>query len=164
MQIPETGQYLDDFSVGEVYEHQRARTVLQTDNALLTHLTLNTAQVHFNVEAARELLDGTFTDFLVMGGYTTALVIGLTSADMSENALADVGIDELRLPNPVYPGDTIMASSEVVGIERTDDESVGTLSYRFTGSKTDGTVVVQGIRKVLHRWRPAALADGSDVK
>lgn len=159
MQTSDTAQYLNDFAVGDVYEHQRARTVLQSDNAMVTHLTLNTAQVHFNLDAARELMDGKFNDFLVMGGYTTALVIGLTSADMSENAVADIGIDGLRLPNPVYPGDTIVAYSEVLAIDETDDEGVGMLTYRFTGRKSDGVVVVEGVRQVLHRWCPPAALD-----
>jgi itaconyl-CoA hydratase len=160
METTEIGSYLDDYTVGDVYEHPRGRTVGQTDNMLATHLSLNTAQVHFNLEAARELLDGAFADFLVMGGYTMSLVIGLTSEDMSETAVADVGIDDLRFPNPVYPGDTIFARSEVLAVESSGDPEAGVLSYRFTGYKSDGKVVVEGIRHVLVRWRAGAGLNG----
>ena len=110
MQISEQGRFYEDFSVGDLFEHRLGRTVLATDNVWFTLLTVNPNPIHFDAHYAsqtewgRPLVDSTFT---------LALVTGLSVADISQNAV-NLGWDDVRLPAPVFEGDTIYAQSEVV--------------------------------------------------
>lgn len=145
--------YWEDFRVGDVYQHVRGRTVSNEDNLAITHLTLNTAQGHFNLDYMSGLMDGVFSERLVMGAVNLAIIVGLTSEDMSENAMAEVGMTEIRLKNPVYREDTLYATSEVVDVSDSDREDTGLMTYRFTGRKADGTEVATGLRTVLLKRR-----------
>jgi itaconyl-CoA hydratase len=105
------GRFFEDFSVGDVYVHRLGRTVLEVDNAWFSLLTQNTAPIHVDrhysagTEFGRPLVDSTFT---------LALVTGQSVADVSQNVIANLGWDEVRLPHPVYEGDTIYSESEVL--------------------------------------------------
>ncbi|GAA1559903.1 MaoC family dehydratase [Kribbella lupini] len=145
--------YWEDFAVGDVHEHVRGRTVSNEDNLAVTHSTLNTAQGHFNLDYMRGLMGGIFEERLVMGAVNLAIIVGLTSEDMSENAIRDVGMTEIRLKNPVYRDDTLYASSEVVALTESDRPDAGLMTYRFTGRKADGTEVATGLRTVLVKRR-----------
>ena len=108
-----TGRVFEDFEVGDVYEHPLGRTVLAADNAWFTLLTLNTNPVHFDAAFAAR------TEFgkpLVNSCLTLAIVTGQSVSDLSQNAMANLGWDEVRMPHPVFEGDTIYASSEVLEI------------------------------------------------
>jgi acyl dehydratase len=163
MAITGTGNYFEDFKVGDVYEHPRARTVTNFDNYAVTHLSLNTAQAHFDLDYSRKALDGRFRERIVVGPCTIALVVGMTSEDMSENAFMDLGYTAIRLPSPVFAGDTLYAKSEV--LELRDDEpsgDAGVMRYRFTGFNSEGKMVAEGERTVLLKKRAAwAAADGN---
>lgn len=103
------GRCYEDFDVGDVYVHSLGRTVLTTDNSWFTQLTMNTNPLHFDHQYATE------TEFgrpLVNSCFTLALVTGLSVPDLSQNAMANLGWDEVRLPAPVFEGDTIYAKSE----------------------------------------------------
>ncbi len=146
------GRHFDDFAVGQVYVHTRGKTVSEMDNYMLTHITMNTAQAHFNRVYMESFFDGQFKERLVMGGCTMALVIGLTSQDMSEHALADIGYDDIRLPNPVFHGDTLYAKSEVLDLQPAPDRrDAGIMRYRATGQNQHGAVVFEAERRVLLR-------------
>ena len=107
------GRFFEDFAVGDVYVHRLGRTVLDVDNAWFTLLTQNTAPIHVDrhyaagTEFGRPLVDSTFT---------LALVTGQSVADVSQNVMANLGWDEVRLPAPVYEGDTIYSESEVLAV------------------------------------------------
>jgi itaconyl-CoA hydratase len=146
--------YFEDFRIGDVFEHPRARTVSNTDNLWITHTTLNTAQAHFNLDYMQDMMGGIFRERLVMGAVTLAFVVGLTSEDMSENAFMDLGLSAIRLTTPVYKDDTLYARSEVLDVSDSDERAdAGVLTYRFTGRKTDGSVVVEGERTLLVKRR-----------
>lgn len=154
--MPKTSahNYFEDLEVGCCFEHTRGRTVSNEDNVFITHLTLNTAQAHFNLDYMKTMMDGSFDERLVMGGVTTSIVIGMTSQDISENALRDLGLDKIRLKSPVYKDDTLYARSEILetseSVERPD---AGMVRYRFTGFKAGGQVVVEGERSILVKRR-----------
>ena len=154
MPITGSGNYFEDFSLGDVYEHARGRTVTDFDNYAMTHLSMNTASVHFNLEASTQLLDGRFIERLVPGPFTLALVVGLTSEDMSENALMDVGLTGLRLTNPVFAGDTLYAKSEILELKASEDrDDVGQMTYKFTAWNQTRQTVAEGQRTVLVKRR-----------
>jgi itaconyl-CoA hydratase len=151
-----SGNHFEDFTVGQRYRHIRGRTVTNEDNLRWTLRTLNTAQAHFNLEYATGMMDGIFAERLVMGGCTLALVIGLTSEDLAENAVRELGYDDIRLSAPVFQGDTLWAESEVLDLTPLDDEpDCGTLTYRFRGFKQESTTVATGTRQIVVSRRPA---------
>lgn len=158
-----TGNYFEDFKVGDVYEHQRGRTVTNFDNYAITHMSLNTAQAHFDRDYSTRAMGGRFRERIVVGPCTIALVVGMTSQDMSENAFMDIGYTAIRLPNPVFAGDTLYAKSEVLEV-RDDDKrpDAGVLRYRFTGINSDGKIVAEGERTVLVKKRTVwTVVDGN---
>jgi acyl dehydratase len=141
------GRFYEDFEVGDVYEHPLGRTVTTTDNSWFTLLTQNTAPIHFDhayaekTEFGRPLVDSTFT---------VALVTGQSVTDVSQNVFANLGWDEIRLPAPVFEGDTIYSRSEV--LEKRESRSrpnVGVVTVKTTGFNQDGIIVVTFKRTLL---------------
>src|SRR5579859_2266877 len=106
-----SGRFFEDFEIGDVYEHPLGRTITTTDNAWFTLLTQNTAPIHFDHNYASQ------TEFgkpLVNSCLTLSLVTGQSVTDISQNVMANLGWDEVRLPNPVFEGDTVYSRSEVL--------------------------------------------------
>ena len=100
----------EDFTVGDVYRSAVGRTVTETDNLLFTMLSMNTNELHFNEEAARATEWG---KPLVNSTFTVALVLGLSVPDTTQKGGVNLGWTEIRLPHPVFVGDTIRAETEV---------------------------------------------------
>jgi acyl dehydratase len=141
------GRFFEDFEVGDVYEHPLGRTVTTTDNVWFTLLSQNTAPVHFDhnyaaqTEFGKPLVDSTFT---------LALVTGQSVTDISQNVFANLGWDEVRLPAPVFEGDTIYSQSEV--LEKRESRSrpnVGIVTVETTGYNQDGRTVITFKRTIL---------------
>ena len=136
-----TGRVFEDFEVGDVYEHPLGRTVLAADNAWFTLLTLNTNPVHFDVAYASR------TEFgkpLVNSCLTLAIVTGQSVTDLSQNAMANLGWDEVRMPHPVFEGDTIYASSEVLETRESKSRpTVGIVRVKTTGFNQDRTIILE---------------------
>jgi itaconyl-CoA hydratase len=136
-----TGRVYEDFEVGDIYEHPLGRTVLSSDNIWFTLLTQNTNPVHFDHAYAST------TEFgrpLVNSTLTLALVTGQSVSDLSQNAVANLAWDEIRLPSPVFEGDTIYSSSEV--LEKRESRSrpnAGIVRVKTTGVNQEGVVVIE---------------------
>ncbi len=135
-----TGRVFEDFEVGDVYRHPLGRTVLESDNVWFTLLSQNVNKIHFDyayaeqTEFGRPLVDSTFT---------LALVTGQSTMDLSVNVMANLGWDEVRLPAPVFHGDTIYSESEVLETRESKSRpNVGIVTVRTRGFKQDGTVVI----------------------
>jgi itaconyl-CoA hydratase len=141
------GRFFEDFSVGEVYQHALGRTVTQTDNSWFTLLTQNTAPLHFDHHYAAQ------TEFgkpLINSTFTLALVTGQSVSDISQNVMANLGWDEVRLPNPLFEGDTVYSRSEVLEVRDSGSRpNVGIVTVRTTGYKQDGTPVIIFRRTVM---------------
>ena len=142
-----TGRFFEDFAVGDRYEHALGRTVLDVDNSWFTLLTQNTAPIHFDAHYAsqtewgRPLVDSTFT---------LALVTGQSVTDVSQNVMANLGWDEVRLPAPVFEGDTIYSQSEVLEVrESRSRPNVGVVTVFTQGYNQDGVVVITFKRTLL---------------
>lgn len=142
--------YFEDFTVGDVYEHARGKTMTEMDNVLITNLVMNTAQGHFNED---QMAKGPLKRRIVFGGVTASFVIGLTMQDTGENALEELGMTGIRFRTPVFHGDTLYAFSEVV--EKTDGAraDAGEVRFRHRGVNQDGTTVFEGERRVLVKKR-----------
>ncbi|WP_299232909.1 MaoC family dehydratase [Natronomonas sp.] len=111
------GRYFEDFTVGDVYKHPFGRTVTETDNVWFTNLTMNANPMHFNEAYAA----GTeFGERLVDGTYVIALAVGMSVIDVSVNATANLGYDDIRHHAPVFHGDTLFAESEVLDTRESD--------------------------------------------
>src|SRR6185295_16945422 len=141
-----TGRCYEDFEVGDIYPHPLGRTVLAADNIWFTLLTQNTNPVHFDAhyaaqtEFGRPLVDSTFT---------LALVTGLSVSDISQNAV-NLGWDEVRLPHPVFDGDTLYAQSEV--LEKRESQprpQMGIVRFKSTGFNQAGQTVIEFKRTIL---------------
>lgn len=142
-----SGRVFEDFEVGDVYRHPLGRTITSVDNSWFTLLTLNTNPVHFDHFYAAQ------TEFgrpIVNSCFTLALVTGMSVTDVSQNAMANLGWDEVRLPAPVYEGDTIYAESEVLETRPSNSRpNVGIVRIRTRGYKQDGTVVIEFLRSIM---------------
>jgi len=141
------GRFYEDFTVGDVYRHPLGRTVTTTDNSWFTLLTQNTNPIHFDhhyaaqTEFGRPLVDSTFT---------IALVTGQSVTDVSQNVMANLGWDEVRLPAPVFEGDTIYSQSEVLAArESRSRPNVGIVTVATTGYNQAGTTVITFKRTVM---------------
>ncbi len=108
------GRFYEDFDAGDVFRSRFGRTVTQTDNIWFTCLTMNTNPMHFSEPFAAATR---FGRPLVNSAFTLALVTGLTVPDTSENAAANLAWTDIKLPKPVYEGDTL------VGRERDSRET-----------------------------------------
>jgi itaconyl-CoA hydratase len=141
------GRFLEDFEAGDVYEHPLGRTVTQTDNVWFTLLTQNTAALHFDHHYASQT---EFGRALVNSAFTIALVTGQSVSDISQNVMANLGWDEVRLPNPLFEGDTVYSRSEVIDTrESSSRPNAGIVTVRTTGFNQEGTPVITFRRSVM---------------
>jgi len=140
------GRFFEDFEVGDIYKSRIGRTVTESDNITFTLLTNNSNQIHFNTEYGKQT---DFGECLVNSALTLAVVAGLSVTDVSENGFA-LGWDNIRLPNPVFTGDTLYSQSEVISVrESKSRKDRGILKVRTLGIKQDGKVVIDYIRSVM---------------
>jgi itaconyl-CoA hydratase len=137
----------DAGSFGDVYRSWLGRTVTETDNVWFTNLTMNTNQMHFNRVWAER------TEFglpLVVSTFTLALVLGLAVTDTSENAAANLGWSDIKLPKPVFVGDTLWAESEVLAArESRSRPSCGIVEIRTRGINQRREVVIEFTRSFM---------------
>lgn len=138
--------YFEAFKVGDVFRHARGKTMEPLENVLITNLVMNTAQGHFNEHRMQSMPHGTR---LCYGGVNFSLVMGLASQDTCENAIAELGMDKIRLVAPVSHGDTLYAYSEVLKVEDSDREDAGIVTFKHYGVNQKDELVFHGERRVL---------------
>ena len=143
--------YFEDFEVGAVFRHARGKTVEAIDNVQITNLVLNTAQAHFNEDSLRD--NPMFDQRVSFGGVTIALVVGLAMQDTGEQALAELGMDTIRLKAPVFHGDSLYAYSQVLALDESERQDAGIVSFHHWGVNQDDVVVFEGDRRVLLKRR-----------
>ena len=142
-----TGRVFEDFEVGDIYEHPLGRTITQADNIWFTCLTMNTNPIHFDAEYASR------TEFkrpLVNSCFTLALVTGQSVIDLTINAVANLGWDEVKLPHPLFEGDTVYARSEVLDVrESRSRPTAGIVKVKTTGLNQHGTPIIEYTRTFM---------------
>ena len=140
------GRCYEDFEVGMVLRHPLGRTVPQTDNVWFTLLTANTNPIHFDVYYAAQT---EFRKPLVNSTFTFSVVTGLSVADVSQYAV-NLGWDDVRIPAPLFEGDTIYAQTEVLSMRESKSRpKMGLVGIKTTGFKQDGSVVMEFKRTIL---------------
>ena len=155
------GNFFEDFRLGQAIEHATPRTVTAADTALYvalygTRFAVQSSDVFAQaIGYPRAPVD----DFLVFH-----IVFGKTVPDVSLNAVANLGYAGCRFLAPVYPGDTLFARSEVIGLKENSNRKTGIVYVRSTGQQQDGTTVLEFIRWVMVNKRDAAApASGEKV-
>ena len=147
------GRFFEDFAVGDVFQSRLGRTITEADNFWFTCLTLNTNQIHFNTPYGERTQ---FGKPLVNSAFTLALVTGMTVPDTSENAAANLAWTDIKLPKPVFAGDTLWAESEILELrESTSNPSVGIVSMRCRGVNQRREVVIEFKRTFMVYKRDA---------
>jgi len=148
------GRFFDEWQLGDTVHHDLRRTVTETDNLLFTTLTHNTQPLHLDAEAARA---SEFGQILVNGTYTFSLMVGITVGDTTAGTLvANLGYDALRMPAPVFLGDTLHAESEVVELRPSKSrpgQGIVTWKHRMLNQRDE--LVCECLRSALLRSRPA---------
>lgn len=104
------GRFYEDFAIGDIYQHPLGRTVTENDNTWFTLLTMNTSQMHFNSEYASR---SEFKRPIVVSTLTVAIAVGQSVTDLTQNAFANLGWDDIRMTHPVFAGDTLWSESLV---------------------------------------------------
>ncbi|MGI9667742.1 MAG: MaoC family dehydratase [Acidimicrobiia bacterium] len=140
------GNYFDDFTIGDVYKHPLGRTITEADNTWFTLLTMNTNPNHFDANLAEH------TEFgkpLVNSGLTLAIVLGQSVYDISQNAFANLGWENITLSAPVFVGDTVYSESKVIGLrESASRPYAGIVTVLTRGYTQEGTVFMTFERSV----------------
>ena len=150
------GRFYEDFDVGDVFRSRFGRTVTEYDNILFTALTHNTNSIHFDQPHAERTQ---FGQILVNSTFTLGLITGMTVPDTSENAAANLEWSDIKLPNPVFAGDTLWAESEI--LEKRVSKSnpdVGIVTMRCRGINQRREVVVEYRRTFMVYKRTAPQA------
>jgi acyl dehydratase len=144
------GKFYDQWQIGEVIEHPLRRTVTETDNLLFTTMTHNPQPLHLDAEAARA---SEFGQILVNGTFTFALMVGLTVAETTMGTLvANLGYDKLVMPKPVFIGDTLRATSEVVELRESKSRpTAGLVTWKHRMLNQRDEVVCECLRTALLR-------------
>jgi itaconyl-CoA hydratase len=141
-----TGRAFEDFEVGQILRHPLGRTITTTDNQWTTLIAVNTNPIHFDAYYSAQ------TEFgkpLVNSPFVLAVVTGLSVADISRYAV-NLGWDEVRMPAPVFEGDTIYAQTEVLSARESKSRPhQGVVEVKTTGFKQDGTIVMTFRRSIL---------------
>lgn len=152
MTLTGAGNFFEDFPVGRKMKHFRAATIDEVENNYLTKAVMNTAQAHWNEHAMAGSPMG--EGRLVFGLITGSMVVGLSSQDTAENALAEIGLDKVRFKKPVHHGDTVTAYSEVLAAGDSDQHpDAGIVRFKHWGLNQHGDVVCEMERTVLVKRR-----------
>lgn len=141
------GRCFEDFEIGAVYEHRPGRTISESDNTWFTLLTMNQHPLHFDHAYAAK---SEFGRPIVNSALTLAVVTGMSVSDVSQKAIANLGWTDIKMPAPVFHGDTLTAESEVLEKRESGSRPTqGIVTVETRGFKQDGTMVISYRRTVL---------------
>ncbi len=148
------GRYFEEWKIGDKIEHDIRRTVTETDNLLFSAMTYNPQPLHIDAEAAKA---SEFGQILVNGTFTFALMGGLSVGDTTLGTLvANLGYDKLVMPSPVFLGDTLRATTEVVELKesRSRPES-GIVTFKHEMLNQRNEVVCRCLRSAMVKRKGA---------
>ena len=148
------GKFFDEWRVDDQLAHDIRRTVTETDNLLFSTMTHNPQPLHIDAEAAKA---SEFGQILVNGTFTFSLMIGLSVGDTTLGTLiANLGYDKLKMPAPVFIGDTLRAVSRVADLrESKSRRNAGVVTFQHELLNQGDYVVCSCLRSALLLKRPA---------
>ena len=149
------GIYFDDFQVGEVFTHRLTRTVTQMDNMLFCNMTLNPQPLHIDAhfcatetEWGRPIVNSLFTLGLMIGISVNDTTVGTT--------IGNLGMTDVRFPAPVFEGDTLRATTEIVAARVSKSRpDAGIVDFLHRAYNQEGVLVAECRRQGFMRRRPA---------
>jgi len=150
------GYYFDEFEVGRVFKHAVRRTVTETDNVLFSTMTHNPAPLHIDHEYMRTQSE--FGRPLVNSFFTLGLIVGLSIHETTlGTTVANLGLEEVRFPAPLFVGDTVHVETEVIGGRPSRSRPTnGILTLEHRGFNQDGVLIATCRRNVLMLRAPGA--------
>ena len=148
------GMYFEAFEVGKVYEHTLRRTVTQMDNMLFSNMTLNPQPLHIDrhfceqeTEWGKPLMNSLFTLGLMIGISVNDLTVGTT--------IANLGMEEVKFPHPLFEGDTVNCTTEVPGKRESNSRpGAGIVQLHHRAYNQDGKLVAECRRQAFMKMRP----------
>ncbi len=151
---PRGGLYFEDFVVGQTFAHRLTRTVTQMDNMLFSNMTLNPQPLHIDAhfcatetEWGKPLMNSLFTLGLLIGISVNDTTVGTT--------IANLGMSEVKFPAPLFEGDTLRATTEVLSVRGSQSrDDAGLVEFLHRGYRQDGVMVAECRRTAFMRRRP----------
>jgi acyl dehydratase len=152
---PRGGLYFEDFVVGQLYQHPLTRTVTQMDNMLFSNMTLNPQPLHIDrhfceqeTEWGKPLMNSLFTLGLMIGIQVSHMTVGTT--------IANLGMTEVRFPHPLFEGDTVHCTTEVMAKRESNSRpGAGIVEFHHRAFNQDNKLVAECRRQAFMRRRPA---------
>ena len=149
------GLYFEDMTVGEVFEHRYTRTVTQMDNMLFSNMTLNPQPLHIDrhfcaqeTEWGQPLMNSLFTLGLMIGMSVSDLTVGTT--------IANLGMTEVKFPHPLFEGDTVHSTTEIVGKRASKSRpGAGIVELHHRAYNQDDKLVAECRRQAFILMRPS---------
>ncbi|HET8577723.1 MAG TPA: MaoC family dehydratase [Methylomirabilota bacterium] len=141
------GRYFEEFEAGQTFKHWPGRTITEADCTWFALLTMNQHPLHSDAHYAE-----TYTQHkqrVVLGPLVFSVVIGMTVADLSGRAIANLEVDRLRHEKPTFIGDTLYAHSTVLETHESQQGDRGVVTVETTAVNQRGEQVCSYIRKVL---------------
>lgn len=147
LQIMRMGNYFEDFEVGAEIRHDLSKTIFESDNNLFSLLTMNHHPVSISADYASK---SQHKQILVVGTLVFSLTVGITVADISGKAIANLGYESVDHLTPVYVGDTIYASTRVLSKRESQSKTDrGVVSFETTGYNQHDEPVIRFRRSAL---------------
>lgn len=147
------GLYFEDYEVGRHFRHELTRTVTEADNTMFSLMSMNPQPLHIDAAFA----EGTeWGQRLFNSMFTLAIMVGLTVQDTTlGTTIGNLGMTEVRFPNPVFHGDTLRAETRILSVRASRSRpNAGLVEFEHQCFKQDGTLVASCRRIGLMRRRP----------
>jgi acyl dehydratase len=150
---PVTGRWFEDLKVGTVVQHAVRRTVTETDNVLFTTMTMNTAPMHLDADYASR---SEFGKPLMNSMFTLGLVVGISVPELTHGTIvAQLGMDDIVFPAPMFPGDTLRVETEIVESRASESRpSMGVVVFQHRAYNQRDELVCRARRTGLMHRRP----------
>jgi acyl dehydratase len=151
---PRGGLYFEDFEVGSMTEHRYRRTVTQMDNMLFSNMTLNPQPLHIDRHFCEQETE--WGQPLMNSLFTLGLMIGIQVSDMTVGTtIANLGMQEVKFPHPLFEGDTVNCTTEVLAKRESKSRpGAGIVEFHHRAFNQDGKLVAECRRQAFIKMRP----------
>ena len=148
-----SGLYFEDFHEGQAFEHALSRTVTEMDNVLFSTLTLNPQPLHLDEEFAKTT---EFGQRIVNSLFTLGLMIGISVSDLTVGTtIANLGMEEVKFPHPLFEGDTVRCTTEILGKRESNSRpGAGIVQFHHRAYNQNDKLVAECRRQAFMRMRP----------